>query len=324
MVDNMTQPTPDPKAEEYGCLLAIGTLILAQHLRNAESNKARKQKKANACKEKHRILSEAKVIREGLKLPKELVAELGSNWPSDEATKYLVDLLFVQPFFPYELKFDAKDHTEGVKQIGRKLGLPNDDLDSILKTRKDAIKAYKAVNWLKVGLLGVGGLVVIGVGGYLAAPSIAAAIGSAAGLYGAAGVSYGLAFLGGGSLAAGGFGMAGGLWLVTGAGALAGVALGSGAGIIYQMGAAGLKNELIKLEITFKEVTLKNTENTAVAQAHIQQLIRAKEELEDALDTERSLNEENSERIKTLKEKLKALERAVKRLTKLEEEAHAA
>jgi hypothetical protein len=250
----------------------------------------------------------------------ELIAELESNLISDDVIKYIVDLLYVKPFFPNELKFNVKDHIAGVAKIGHKLGVKTENFDNILKTMKAATKAYHKSKLLKVVLISVGGLVVLGTGGYLAAPIIAAAIGAAAGLSGAAATSFGLAFLGGGSLATGGAGMAGGLWLVTGTGGVLGLGAGAGAGIIHNMGASDLKNELIKLEITFKEVTLKNTENTAVARGYIIELTKAKEELQKALEKAKLVNDKNSQTIKSYKEKLTIVEKAITRLTKFNED----
>ena len=171
--------------------------------------------------------------------------------------------------------------------------------------------AHRKIDWAKIGLIGAGGAIVIGIGGYALAPILAASIGSAAGLTGAAATSYGLAVLGGGSLAAGGAGMAGGLWLVTGVGAAAGVIGGSGGAALYRMGAAQARAELVRLQVTFKMTVLAQQVDNLKAQAVIKSLDSQLKELTASLEEERKLNDKNSKRVADLESKVTALEESL-------------
>lgn len=152
---------------------------------------------------------------------------------------------------------------------------------------------------------------VLGTGAFVLAPVIGAFIGGATGLSGAAAVSAGLAALGGGSLAAGGTGVAGGLWLVTGVGAGAGLVGGGGSAALYQLGATQTRVELTRLQVTFKMTVLAGQVDTLKAQKIIGSLQGQLDGLRDSLEDESQLNDENSSRIKDLKDKIEAVEESL-------------
>lgn len=140
--------------------------------------------------------------------------------------------------------------------------------------------------------------------GWLAAPVIGTALGTAAGLSGAAATAHGLALLGGGALATGGAGMAGGVWLVTGVGAAAGLLSGGGGTALYQLGVAQAESELVKLQVTFKMRILDGQIEGLKAQKVIGSLQDQLVELQEHLEEERRLNDENAHRVKDLEKKI--------------------
>jgi hypothetical protein len=163
----------------------------------------------------------------------------------------------------------------------------------------------------KIGLIGIGAAVVLGVAGFVAAPLVGAAIGTAAGLSGAAAVSHGLALLGGGALAAGGAGAAGGMWLVSGAGAAAGLLAAGGGTALYELGSATARGELIKLQITFKLGLLDANRDMAKAQQVIANLVAQADATRSLLEEERRLNDDNAHRVKDLETTLTDIEEAI-------------
>jgi hypothetical protein len=126
----------------------------------------------------------------------------------------------------------AVDHARDISAIwaGRVAG------STVRQAHKNRPRHGRSI--AKAGVIGLGSAAVLGVTGFLAAPAVGAAIGSAAGLSGAAAVSHGLAILGGGALSAGGAGMAGGMWTVTGAGAATGLLTAGGGTALHEIGAA--------------------------------------------------------------------------------------
>jgi len=194
-------------------------------------------------------------------------------------------------------------------------------LEQIIKTKCEAVKVHNRWSWGKIALYGIGGMLLIGTCAWFAAPAIGAALGSAAGLSGAAATSYGLALLGGGSLAAGGAGMAGGMWLLTGAGAVVGLGAAGGGSVLLQIGAASARVELMKMQVSFKEILLGTQMQLKKAQQVIKNLEMQKKELEVNLEKECKLNEKNAQRVKELEDKVSAIEVALKWMSEQEKAA---
>lgn len=228
---------------------------------------------------------------------------LTADWSSDQRIRMLVDLVSGDPFAPYSLKFDRDDLIDGVRDLARAIGEPG-VVDEIEAARDSAMKAYRTTIARKVVMVGALTAVTLASAGWLAAPAIGTAIGSAAGLTGAAATAHGLALLGGGTLASGGFGMAGGMWLVAGAGATVGVLGGSTSAMFYELGAAETRAELVKLQVTFRVAVLGAQNDLIKAQTIVSQLIEQEFELRRRLDEERLLNDENSRRVEDFEEKL--------------------
>jgi hypothetical protein len=297
----------------YSCVISAGTLFLAEELARLEKNAERKHKKERVLEQKRKLMFEAFPDQTtGLSLKGDVRKLIAGEWGQDDAKLFIIDLAFTNPFAPYELKFNQPDFEASLKAVALLVGLKGAVVTRILRTQKEAIKAHHHVDLGKAALWGIGGLAILGFGGWLIAPIIGTAIGTAAGLYGAAATAHGLAILGGGSLALGGAGMAGGMWLVTGIGAAAGILGGGGSTLLWQLGAASAKVELVKLQVSYKEVTLGNQVKFAKSQKVIESLIRERDETKTRLAEEQDLNDRNSSRIKDLEATLEAIEDTLK------------
>lgn len=307
MAHTKTGPTTDQNAQN----LAIGTYLLAHRLMSDETNDQRKDKMKRVLKRKRKLINEV-FSSKRLSYAHEFADLLITDIPTDETKTLFIDLAFSNPFSPYELKYSNKDFTEALKKVGTRFDVEADTISSILQTKKDAIKAHRNVNWLKIVGLGAAGVVVLGIGGYALAPVIGAKLGAAAGLVGVAASNYGLALLGGGALSVGGSGMAGGLWLVTGTSAVLGGTAAGGGALLHQMGAAGARVELTKLQVTYKEVLLQNQMHGIKAQEAVKRLSSERDQLKKMLEEERELNDKNASRVQEMEEKLKAIESSIR------------
>jgi len=298
----------------YTYHLAVGSHALAQRLAQLETDKARKERKRRVLEKKTQLLIATYPDElSGLESAQfsALPSRLGQHEDEDTRRTLLIDLMFSDPFAPYELKFKKSDMDTALGAVASTLGLSKAEVAAIRATQNAAERAHITHSAVKIAAVGAGAAVIVGAGAWLAIPVIAASIGAAAGLGGAAATNFGLALLGGGSLAAGGFGMAGGMVVVTGVGAIAGFGSASGAMVMMQLGAAGSKAELIKLQVTYKEVLLRNQADAAKAQLVVKNLARQQEELREQLDEERMLNDKNADRVKELEQTIEAVERSL-------------
>ena len=296
--------------------MAAASLILADNLKQVETNEDRRIKmekvlgiKWKAFCETFPSFAERIPTRSGL-------PTLLRRLPLDEAITILVDLSFSDPFSPYELKFGKKDFHKALVAVANLLGVSEERVEQLEKTQKDAMSAHTHVNWGKIVLWGTGGMIFMAVGGWIAAPWIAGGIGTAAGLAGAAATAHGLAILGGGSLALGGFGMAGGMWIVTGAAAIIGGGALGGGTMLLQMGAASAKIELLKLQVSYREVLLLTQAEVGKAKSVIKNLEKQRAEIDLKLKEECALNDENAKRITELEAILRAVEDSLKWMNK--------
>jgi len=78
-----------------------------------------------------------------------------------------------------------------------------------------------------------------------------------------------------------------------------------------QQDAAGAKAELIKLQVTYKEVLLRDQADAAKGQRVMKNLAKQHEELRAQLDEERKGNDKNGTRVKELEETIEAVERSL-------------
>jgi hypothetical protein len=295
----------------YTRSIAAGNLLLAHDIAKCEKNSKRKAKMEKAITGKRDLFqqtfSEKWTAAEWV-LGCENV--LRNSVYKQDAVTFLIDLAFVNPFAPYELNFAETDLKAALVNIARLVGESAEKVDSLFRTRKDAFKAHRHIAYGKIAVLSTVALVTVATGVWMAAPYIGTAIGSAAGLYGAAATAHGLAILGGGSLAIGGFGMAGGTWLLVGSSVLV-VGAGGGAALLA-IGAPAAKLELVKLQVTFKEVFLAGTPHLKKADDAIAALSKHREEIEATLEEERTLNEKNAKRVSEIEDTRRALATATK------------
>jgi hypothetical protein len=223
-----------------------------------------------------------------------------SAWDETKRNALLIEIAFADPFAPYEIKVRSKDHAEQLALFCPAIGLAPERAGQVLESMDAARKAHRNVAWGKIAVPAVLGAVVVAAGGYAGAPLITEHLGAVAGLSGAAAVSHGLALLGGGSLAVGGAGVAGGMALVTAASTTVGAASAGGAAALWNAGCAAAVGELIKLQVSYKEVLLRAQPRSPETGEVVESLLRHCTQLESKLEEERTLNDAGAQRVKEL------------------------
>lgn len=221
-------------------------------------------------------------------------------WPETKRDALLIEIAFASPFAPYEIKTTDKQHNEALRVLATGVGLSGRRADDVTAAMASARRAHRHIEWGKIAAGVVVGSVVLAAGGYLAAPLIAAQLGAAAGLSGAAAVSHGLALIGGGSLALGGGGMAGGMALLTTMGAGVGAVGLGGATALWNAGYAAAVTELVKLQVSYREILLRGHLREHVAAQVIEELVAQREELRRKIVDEKALNDSGAQRVKEL------------------------
>lgn len=302
-------------SEDEGLVIALAVTTLAALLAGMEADNARKERKQRVVLLKLETLEKA-----GLQLacphdPDALVSELSrraQTWHEPKRNALLIDLAFADPFSPYELKVSQKDQKAALERVCDAIGLPQERVRQVFESIAEARAVHRRIGWEKVAAATVIGAIVLATGGYAAAPLIAAKLGAAAGLSGAAAVSHGLALLGGGSLAVGGSGVAGGMALIAGCGgAVGGLGMG-GATALWNAGYAAALGELVKLQVTYKEILLRSQLREMRAADVVDSLLQQREELEKRLAEEKSLNDDKAARIKELERIKKGYEDTIR------------
>ncbi len=313
---------------EYSYGLATATLLMACVLTDAEKTPDRQATKQRIVDKKRELLLES--FRDNLTAsrrrrdgdrplaPQDLTVSLlelalhkvAGQWDVDMRRRLLIDLALADPYSPYEVKASGSDFKDSLIAVSRALGLPVKAATEVLEVRAEAVKAHRALPWKKIAASGAIGTVILASGAWILAPAIGTALGTAAGLSGAAATAHGLALLGGGSLAAGGAGMAGGLWIVTGVGAAVGVTAGGAGQALKELGAAQVRVELIKLQMSYKLDVIHGQAHIHKARSVIAELDKSRAELEQALAEERLLNDRNAARVRDIEEILEALDHA--------------
>jgi hypothetical protein len=283
---------------------------MAELIAEAEPDKVRQEKMRSVVGKKREGLDVAgtKLLGDKDWLNREPWRMLSSRgWEDSEALILLIELEFTNPFAPYELKYSNKAFDAALNAIASLIGRAAGDIERLGRTIQEALKSHRQIPWKTIVFGSLGAALVLGIGGWVAAPAVGQVLGGLMGLYGAAATSYGLALLGGGSLAAGGLGMAGGMWLVTGAGVL----IGGGAGafgsikLLELLNTQTVRTEVIKLQVYYKEVVLRYRpfERDKVINGLTQNLEALDREIED----EKRLNELDSSRVREREEKREAL-----------------
>jgi hypothetical protein len=300
----------------YGPMVAIGSMFIGAALATSEDDEKRKRRMRTAISDQRAQYIEAFKDSPGAPVVSEacdqieLLQALPTDWAPHVSKTYVADLLFASPFYPAQLKWDNDRREAALTAIAVHIGLSAEIVYELTNVRKSAMKAHRHIDWKKIGLIGASGLVLVGITAGVAAPFIAMGIGGAAGLAGAAALAHGLAVLGFGSLAVGGFGMAGGLWLVTAAGATAGVTAASVAALLSELGAEGAVVEITKMQVVTKVVTIPSSHADAVAT--VGSLTSDREELRILLAAALERNEDDSAAVEDLEAIELALTDAIK------------
>ncbi len=313
---------------EYSYGLATATLLMACALTGAEKSPDREATKQRIVQKKRELLlasfrDELNASRRNREGDRPLAAQdlsvslielalhkVASQWDVDLRRRLLIDLALADPFSPYEVKTSASDFKDALIAVSRALGLSLKAATEVLDVRAEALKVHRALPWKRIAASGAIGTVLLASGAWVFAPAIGTALGAAAGLSGAAATAHGLALLGGGSLAAGGAGMAGGLWIVTGVGAALGAAAGGTGHALKELGAAQVRVELIKLQMSYKLDVIHGQAHLHKAQSVIAELDKSRAQLEQDLAEERLLNDRNAARIRDIEAILEALDTA--------------
>ena len=261
--------------------------------------------------------------------------EDASSWP----TLFAMELWLFKPYYPFDDGWE--DRLKGVKYKNDYAGKDFPDAQGVIdkKMVDEVKKTYKRFTGLLTGsrtktAIVAGGTVVIGIAtagtAYVLAPVIAPVIAgeAVAGLSGAALTSASLAAVGGGSLAAGGLGMAGGTAIITGDGALLGMATSGGAALVSGLGEHAeqyVLNQCAQLLTSCQQLPKDNNSTSAF-------ILRAKDHIErvhdkclEDIETEKTKGKEGSQKsIKSMTKAAKYLERCAKELQKLAEAQDAA
>jgi hypothetical protein len=301
------------KDQDFAAMISAASVILARNLTQVETNKDRKIKMGRVLAKKWDAFRDTfPQIAIDIPYVSELDTFIRRCLPMNMAITLLVDLSFSDPFSPYQLKFEKKDFHIALVGVANLLGISAERVKQLEQTQKDAMRAHRHVAWGKIVLWGTGGMIFMAVGGWIAAPWIASSIGTAAGLAGAAATAHGLAILGGGSLALGGFGMAGGMWIVAGTAATFGATVLGGGTLLLQLGAAQVKIELLKLQVSYREVLLLTQTELGKAKKVIANLESQRAEIDLKLKEECALNDDNAHRIRELESILLAVDDSLK------------
>ena len=167
---------PNKEPEEYSQAIAAATLLLAKGLVNAEKNSTRQEKLRSVMQIKLDLFYQA------------FSSERRSDWADaqrnflqnalskQKAVMLIIDLSFANPFAPYELKFKDSDLKTYIKTVAAVVGVSNEKVDSIFRTRTDANKVHRRISYGTLAVVTVVGVLVIATGAWFAAPLIGTAM----------------------------------------------------------------------------------------------------------------------------------------------------
>lgn len=291
----------EAEAKVTGLAVAATASLLA----SKEEDSAKRKRMNRILHEKLDLLASVGIELTGGSNPEALSAALAQSvteWDEVKRNALLVELAFADPFAPYEIQVSERRREECLMHLTPALGLDPSRVTQLMESVRSARKVHRHMPWKRIAAGAIVGSVVVAIGGYALAPIIAAHLGAAAGLSGAAAVSHGLALLGGGSLAAGGSGVAGGMMLVAGAGATVGGVGAGGAAAVWSAGYAAAVAELVKLQVTYREILLRTQLRGMAAAELVETLLRQRDELRRKIAEEEELNDPGANRIKTLEQ----------------------
>lgn len=307
----------EQKVNRFAEAISIGNFYMVEKLTELEKDKKRKEKKQNVYNEKKALLLDTfQDVRQEIIHKSDRRSLFCNLIDEDQRIPYLIDLSFTNPFAPYRLKFKQSEFRESLLYVCSLLNQDFGVIDDILKNQKESLRSHRKTDLLKVGIYGIGGIIVFGLGGWIMAPAIGVAIGAAAGLSGAASTAHGLALLGGGSLAMGGIRMSGGTWMITGIAAFSGLSVAGSNSLLLQLNPNQAKVEILKAQVTFKTVYVPNESKFHKVEEAIEKLTSMKKEIVQEFIKEERFNEKNADRIKELKYLIDSLNNAIEWMKK--------
>lgn len=300
--------------ERYSFDIALGIIYFLQELVPREQNQKRKEKKQRVLARKLAMLP--KLFPQFIShIPDEeqvrrLLARHFTQ-REDEAMIFLIDLAFADPFAPYNLKFKHEDFEHILNKLAILVSLTAEDAQRIRQSYQEAHLSQWRWRWKMLLILSLVGLILLLTSRgiiFLIRQSIRGTWGT----FNSIKPEYGLSEFGGRSLAIFSPQLAGGLWLLTTDEKISVGPLGDyrPLWLFELLGSAGMQQELVKLQVTYKEVML----NAQPEQAQVTSaaLKGWQDKFEKRLEEEQSLNESRSPRIKETKDILFHLERSVK------------
>lgn len=155
------------KKDPYVLALGTASWWLASSLRDHEDSAERRRKMKRVCDKKLETLRGAWPAEVGEVSGSAGAAKLLASLQLDGDTRrtLLIDLLFSDPFAPYELKFAQKNLRRSLEELANLLGLPDGTVKGLADIRRDATKAHRELSIGRVVAFGLTGVVVVGVGG---------------------------------------------------------------------------------------------------------------------------------------------------------------
>jgi len=239
--------------------------------------------------------------------PSSVLHSMMSERSQGEKIMLLIELALANPFAPHEHSWTAAQRDAGLVYVEQMIEAEAGTAVDVIATFADALRAHHRISLKRVGLYTIGAAAVVGGAGFLAAPLLGGALGSAAGLSGAAATSHGLALLGG---MGGTHTMAAGTWIVAQAGAAAGAVGGPLGTSMYELGAARTQAELVKLQVAAKLILVDLQQSDQAAREVAERLGERLSEIEAVIEHQLDRNDPASSRIGELQAEAASFEDA--------------
>src|SRR5687768_3689059 len=146
------------RSDGYAEALAIASWWLARRLAVLEDDSKRATKMRRVSDEKLALVKKAHPYAQGIATVADAAIFIeGLRIVRATKVTLLIDLLFSDPFAPYELSFNEKRLRECLEELADHLGLPTEIVDELAAVRKDATKAHRALSIGHIVLFGLGG-----------------------------------------------------------------------------------------------------------------------------------------------------------------------
>jgi len=293
--------TLNGNSEDYNFAIAAGLYLVANELADLEKWKKRKERKQRVAGLKFEELKKSWPEHSaGINTAGDIRNRLKSMWSGEDALNYVIDLVFLSPFSPYELIFSMRDFNNAMETVAGYVGVQPLAFRSILNSRDLARKAYSDFTWLRKLAVNLFRGLLIGVAWVLMGPWLGVTlISSHAGIAGLTFANQGLAHLGFRAMDPLIVGHAGSRMIFSGVGSLSRQVIG-GSSNLDKLSSQAARYELIKLQVNFREVLLPKGPLSDEVTETIDELKGELEEVKRKLDVERELNEKISTRVKEL------------------------